>query len=519
MARIAIVKFFTGMTMTGAQIAGQLKSRGHTPLIVMFKRQEFLPESAISDVEHERGDTPMKGFFVNKDGVSVFESSVWKRTTQTEFANLCRVLRDFRPDAIGISTLSASMSLAGRISDALRAEFDVPILWGGTGPTLEPDRAMAHADLLCVGEGEDVLDEIGERLDARRSLDGIAGTWCRLPDGTIQRNPKRPVSDLEAIAVPSWDPEHLALVDQDRVELPYRDTSPYRDPSYQIMTQRGCPFACSFCVESFYQKEFGKKGALRRMSVAKAIRELKYAKDVLGYQSVTFMDDVFTVNPAWLAEFCEVYPREVGLPFFCYTYPGVHSLELLVKLREAGCHAVTIGVQSGSQRLLSNVFDRHTQREKVVKSIREIVTSGIPAATFDMIPATRFDREEDMQDTLELLLQIPKEIDTTFYGEMTYFPNYPILAKFDEHGVRPDEGGLTRDDYAYWVKMFNLTRTELPVDEIRRIARDPRYRANHDLLNPLLKDDALLKPAYGLLTRLGMERVRARAEAASAAVA
>ena len=282
------------------------------------------------------------------------------------------------------------------------------------------------------------------------------------------------------------------------------------------MTQRGCPFACSFCVESFYQQAFGKKGSLRRMSVAKAIRELKYAKDVLGHRTVTFMDDVFTVNPSWLAEFCKVYKREIGLPFFCYTYPGVHSLDLLVQLRDAGCHAITIGVQSGSQRLLSNVFDRHTQREKVIKSIREIVTSGIPAATFDMIPATRFDREEDMESTLELLLQIPKEVDATFYGEMTYFPNYPILAKFEEHNVRPDQGGLTREDYAYYIKLFNLTRTALPVDEILAIAKDPRYRANHDLLNPLLKDDSILNPAYGLLTQLGIDRRRAHREGAGA---
>ncbi|HEX9659069.1 MAG TPA: radical SAM protein, partial [Rhodothermales bacterium] len=509
--RIAIIKLFYGMTITSAQLAGQLKAGGHVPLVVMFKRQAFLLADKLPDPDYELGDTPMTGFMVNKDGVSAFESSVWKKTSEQELNNLKAVLAEFRPDAIGISTLSWGMTLAGRISEFLRKHFTVPLLWGGTGPTLEPDRSMQFADLVCVGEGENILDEIGQRLNGRQPLDGINGTWCRLPDGSIQKNPKRPVSNLEEIAVPAWESSHMVLIDGDTVERNFSDTSAYRDRSYQMMTQRGCPFACSFCVESFYQKEFGKKDSLRRMSPQKAIRELKHAKDVLGYETVTFMDDVFTVNPRWLTEFCELYKKEIGLPFFCYTYPGVHDFEMLRMLEDAGCHAITIGVQSGSQRILNEVFDRRTRVDRIVESIEDIVRSGIPAATFDMIPATKFDTEQDLKDTFELLLKIPKELDTTFYGQMTYYPNYPIMDKFRDDSLTAKAGGLTPDDYAYYIKLCNLTRTDMPVDQIVAISKDEKYRLDHNLLDPMLKDDSILKANFGLLVDVGIER-RARTE-------
>ncbi|HEY9036342.1 MAG TPA: radical SAM protein, partial [Pseudomonadales bacterium] len=139
-------------------------------------------------------------------------------------------------------------------------------------------------------------------------------------------------------------------------------------------------------MESWYQDEFGKKGSLRRMSPDKVINELKIAKYELGFTTVTFMDDVFTVNPRWLKEFLPKYKKEIDLPFFCYTYPSTHNPEILRLLVDAGCHAIAMGVQSGSERLLTEFFNRPTHFDRIIAAAQEIADSGIPAATFDMIP-------------------------------------------------------------------------------------------------------------------------------------
>jgi radical SAM superfamily enzyme YgiQ (UPF0313 family) len=516
MANIAIIKLFYGMTITGAQLAGELKTHGHGAKIIFFKRQEVVPAADADNVEYQRGDVPMQGYAISKEGSTLFETSIWKKTRPQELQHLATAIREFEADAIGISTLSLGMTLAAEVSEYLRSQFDLPILWGGTGPTIEPDRSMKHADLVCVGEGEEVIIEIADRLDRQESLQGIPGTWYRQVDGTVQKNPKRPVANLEQIAMPDWEASTYALINGPRFEREMRADAHSIDKSYQVMTQRGCPFSCSFCVESYYQNEFGKQDSLRRMSPQKAIKELRYAKEVLGYQTVTFMDDVFTINPRWLEEFLDLYKKEIALPFFCYTYPTTHNPRMLKILAEAGCHAITMGVQSGSHRILTEVYERPTKVGRVIEAAREIAESGIPAATFDVIPQTEFDREEDLRETFEVLLQIPKQIDSTFYNKMAYFPNYPIQEKFNDQDLLAKSDQLSEDDYLYYFKLFDLTRGNLPIEKIQAIADDPVYRNNHNLLNPFLSEANALKANYGNLVDLGIERKKQARKTVSA---
>lgn len=513
MAKIAIIKLFYGMTITGAQLAGQLHAHGHQPKVIYFKRQEVVPFPDFDRNEYQLGDVPMRGYAISKEGAILNDTSAWKKNKPHELHHLVTLLKEFKPDAIGITCLSHAMIQAEAVTEHLRKHFDQPIIWGGTGPTVEPDRSIKHADLVCVGEGEDVLLEIAERLDKKISLENIDGTWFRQPNGTVEKNPKRPVSDLEKIATPLWDAEHYAFINGYRFERTFMPDSRNVDKSYQIMTQRGCPFSCSFCVESFYQNEFGKKDSLRRLSPEKAIRELLHAKNILGYKTVTFMDDVFTVNPRWLEEFFVLYKKEINLPFFCYTYPTTHNAKVLAMLKDAGCHAITMGVQSGSYRILTEVYNRPTKIGRVTEAAREIVDSGIPAATFDLIPQTEFDKEEDLRETLALLLEIPKEMDSTFYNIMAYFPNYPIQEKFQDQQLLASSDRLTEDTYLYYFKLFGLTRTAMPFEQVRTIAQDPKYRQNHNLLNPMLDDANMLKPNYGELIELGIQRAQIKSAA------
>jgi len=242
------------------------------------------------------------------------------------------------------------------------------------------------------------------------------------------------------------------------------------------------------------------------MSPEKAIKELDYAKNVLGYKTVTFMDDVFTVNPRWLKIFLDLYKQKINLPFFCYTYPTTHNPEILSMLQQAGCHAITMGVQSGSQRILNEIYNRPTRIGRVIKAAEEITNSGIPAATFDIIPQTEFDTEDDLRETLEIMLQLPKQLDSTFYNKMAYFPNYPIQEKFNDVSLMAKSGNLTEDDYLYYFKLYDLTRSAMSVDQIRSIADDPKYRANHNLLNPYLNEGNELKANYGNLIDIGIQR-------------
>src|SRR6185369_10129915 len=156
---------------------------------------------------------------------------------------------------------------------------------------------------------------------------------------------------------------------------------------YCIMTQRGCPYSCSFCIESVYQEQYGH--SVRRRSVDVVIQELVEAKRKHGIMAVVFYDDVFTTHPKWLREFAPRYKAEVGLPFWCYTYPTTTRKEDIELLKDAGCVSMTMGIQSGSPEILIQKFSRPVDQQRDIEAAQVIADAGIKGF-FDLITRVQF---------------------------------------------------------------------------------------------------------------------------------
>src|SRR6185436_11478665 len=82
-----------------------------------------------------------------------FVWNCYKPFSDREYELLIGTLRDFNPDLIGFSLTSLPLTPAVEVTAKLKQFFDVPIIWGGSGPTLEPERCIEHADMLCINEG------------------------------------------------------------------------------------------------------------------------------------------------------------------------------------------------------------------------------------------------------------------------------------------------------------------------------------------------------------------------------
>lgn len=491
MAKIIFINLLSRMTMATSHLMGTLAQAGHHSHTINFKRQQSLNDDEIASTPNfQSGDFSWKSYGIKDKDLYLYDTSGWYKIKPHEIQRLIQRIKELNPDAIGLTCLSHAMSLAKEVLSELRQHFDVPLLMGGVGSITEPDKAIEFCDLACTGEGEQVIVEIANRLDQKSGLADIIGTYYKQPDGQIQRNPKAKVSDLSALPMPIYDSSHYTFINGPHFvrEAPHN----YRmeEKSYTIMTQRGCPFSCSFCIESFLQNEFGKKEHLRRMPVERAINELKYAKDVLGHTSVAFWDDVFPINPEWLDEFLPRYKAEIGLPFFCYTYPSTTKLDVLLKIKDAGCDSMTMGVQSGSERILKDVFDRRSNNKQVLKAAKILVESGIKNTAIDLIPKTAFDREQDLIDTLELLLELPYELTPSFYNELAIYPNYPIHEKFKDETIISSSEKVSEELYLFYFKLMALTPIKR-VDRnfIRQLINDPFYREDHNRLNEFLPSD------------------------------
>lgn len=432
--------------------------------------------------------TECSGYVVAAGGIRK-NLNCYRPFQETEFLSLISALQEFRADAIAISVVSGNIREATLITRRIKEAMPLPVIWGGHGPTLEPDRCIKEADLICIHEGEQVIVDVAERIDSKSDFDGIPGTWVRNTDNTIRQYPPRPLLKLDDIAFPNWSPEDNLFINGDSVIRNYYPTN--LEQNYIITTQRGCPFSCSFCIESRYQEDFGKKGSLRRRSPQLVIDELLWAKDNLPIKRVLFYDDVFTVNPRWLKEFLPLYKEQVGLPFWCYTYPTTHNPEMLSWLKDAGCDAITMGIQSGSPRILKEYFNRPTLTDRMITAGQEIVDSGI-YGEFDLIFRHPFETEEDLKETFDFLCKFPQKMKAIWFAEMTYFPNHfftnEATQKARENILAFGEPYQVSETlYAYYYRLFRLTRMKFPKARIMSLANDPRFRENPELLDEHMK--------------------------------
>ncbi|HEY9036896.1 MAG TPA: radical SAM protein [Pseudomonadales bacterium] len=485
MARIAFIKLFTGLNLASAQLSGELKRAGHSSCIIHFKEHELVD---VREMHQGWEWTECSGYVVAAGGIRK-NLNCYRPFQDSEFELLIKTLRDFKADAVAISVVSGNIREASRITRVIHEALPLPVIWGGHGPTLEPERCIKEADLLCIHEGEQVIVDFANKLDAGEGIDGIAGTWCRQSDGSIAKYPGRPLVKLDDLAMPNWTREDNIHISGNTVTHNYYPSN--LGESYAIMTQRGCPFSCSFCIESKYQDEFGKKDSLRRKSASLIIDELVHAKATLPISRVLFYDDVFTVNPRWLKTFLAEYKEKVGLPFWCWTYPTTHNPEILSWLKDAGCDAITLGLQSGSARILEDHYGRPTKISRMHAAAEEIVDSGIHGE-FDMIFRHPHETEEDLRMTVDFLLDFPQKMKAIWLAEMTYFPGHHFTAEAEaaarENLVTYGRQLQVSDSlYDYYYRLFRLTRMKFPKERIRSLINNPEFREHPERLDEHMK--------------------------------
>ena len=112
-----------------------------------------------------------------------------------------------------------------------------------------------RADVVCLGEGEHLAVELMEALAGERPLRSVAGIRFRENGAVVATEPRPPVSDLDALPLPAY---HLFPMEAyQRVEQPewVYHILPGASNRTTMITNRGCPFRCTFCRRSFEPKK------------------------------------------------------------------------------------------------------------------------------------------------------------------------------------------------------------------------------------------------------------------------
>ena len=186
-----------------------------------------------------------------------------------------------------------------------------------------------------------------------------------------------------------------------------------------IITSRGCPFQCTFCLAS---KMCGT--AFRTRSPEKVIDELEWLKNDHKADIFAFYDDTFTFNMNRAYKICEgIKKRGLGLPWDCRTRVDRINPEILLKMREANCQLIHFGIESGSQKML-NIMKKGTTIEQNAKGIKMTKEAGI-AVAISVVVGYPGETAELLKETFEFIRK--NEPDYVYACQAIPYPGTEML--------------------------------------------------------------------------------------------
>jgi anaerobic magnesium-protoporphyrin IX monomethyl ester cyclase len=301
----------------------------------------------------------------NQHEVHVLDLQITNPTPEQLESELSRT----NADIVGVTTSTLTYWPAVEVVKTARKVLPHALtILGGPHVTALPEQTLAEApevDLVVRGEGEKTMLELaklGGKFNAA-SLNEIDGITFR-KSGHVTHTPDRAfIDDLDELPHPGYK-----FFPLERYSMAGKNYLP-------IMTSRGCPFQCTFCLAS---KMCGTR--FRTRSPPKVLEELEWLRDTHHADVVAFYDDTFTVDKKRANDICDLMKqRKFDLPWDCRTRVDQINKEILIKLRAANCKLVHFGVESGSQVML-DAMKKRTTVEKNAWAIRLAKEVGIGVA-------------------------------------------------------------------------------------------------------------------------------------------
>lgn len=351
---------------------------------------------------------------------------------EKEVEKVLEKVKGFRSDLLCFSVFTETYAYALTFARICKQRLgkNITNVFGGIHVTSVPETVIAEecVDFAMRGECEVAILEFLQALEGKRTFENVSNLIYKDATGFKMNPVKSYIRDLDS----------LPFLDKDI----FYSKIPALSKDYYIMIGRGCPFACSYCCNSIFHSLYGfEKNHLRRRSVANVIEELMIAKQKYKPHMISFMDDIFVLRPKeWLYPFLEEYKKKIDLPFYCQIHPSFIRKEIVVELIKAKCWNITVGVQSGSQRIRKDFFGRSyrnnpqgaNSNEGIIEACN-VIRHTKAFLTLDMIFGCPTETQEDVNASVDIIERIAPSRVTNFF--LAYYPNTKLTNYAIEKGL------------------------------------------------------------------------------------
>jgi anaerobic magnesium-protoporphyrin IX monomethyl ester cyclase len=350
-------------------------------------------------------------------------------------------IAEAHPDVVGITAQTPYYSKALKIARLVKSWNPAcPVVLGGAHASILTADSLADPaiDIVVRGEGDITIVDLVNCLEAGGKLDEVRGISFKR-DGVIIHNEQRAfISDLDSLDMPAW---HLFEMDKYRARIEGRKVAP-------VMSSRGCPFKCIFCYRG---PAAGK--TFRGRNPEKIVAEIEYLHRKYQIGDILFVDDIFTLNKQRAERICDLLiEKNLPLTWRCQSRADCLSLDLLKKMKRAHCIDISMGIESGNEKILETTGKAIT-KEKVREGFRLIREAGLSSSASFIIGLPG-----DTTETVKETIQFARELNPNFaifYAAMPY-PGTE-LAKI----VQTNGGRLPEDWDAYRLMVSELSSAKM----------------------------------------------------------
>lgn len=303
---------------------------------------------------------------------------------------------------VGITLFTKDLSLCKKyLTNIKKVNPDVITILGGPHPSAVPEETLTFfkdlVNFIFVGESEIGFPKLIDFLESGQpTLEKIEGV-AFIKDHKIYQNPTVCPENIDDFKV-AWD-----LIPPNSYPMAPHGAFFKQYPIAPIITSRGCPFHCTFCGGHIIS---GRK--IRQRSIENVISEIKLLYEKYGVREIHIEDDNFTFRKDYVLRFCEEIKK--NFPDLTWTCPNgvrIDTLdeEMVSAMKSSGCYALSIGIESGSDRILK-LMKKSLSVEKIKQKIEMLKKFDLDINAF-FILGYPGETKEDIKKTIDFALSLP----------------------------------------------------------------------------------------------------------------
>jgi len=345
-------------------------------------------------------------------------------------ADIKKKISEYEPDIIGFHTVTPYIDLVKFLAAQIKSVWpNILIIAGGPHFMGEPvnDIENSQLDIAVVGEGEQICLEIVEGMEQSQADDFLLNIALNIKgivykkNKNIYVNPARElINDINTFPLPA---RHLlpSLHTYKVSAAQYK-----RLPSTGMLTARGCPFKCTFCVCSVSRQK------VRNHSIEYVMAEVDELIYRYGIRDIAFIDDVFAIDKNRTYKICnELAKRKDKITWSSNVRIGLIDKEILKYMKDSGCWMVLVGVESGNQEILNRI------KKQIKLEQAEQLSSWCKELGLMFHPNFILGHPGETVDTINQTIKFARKLHSHFplFTIMTPYPGTELWNTAEQYGT------------------------------------------------------------------------------------